>query len=687
MKKKSQHKIIFWAIATIILGLFFAKIIQNDWFLSLHLKSSNFLYHQSENQALDDIVIVAIDDKSLLQRNASELGILQFNKSDYAQVLENLEEAGAKAIGIDIIFTEKGDAWDHATLVKTLTQYDDIILATVPKTQLAEALKPREEFIEPHPENLGAILFSPDRDNTIRRQKLFFEDEELLTSFSIQIVKKYLGLLPEDSRNVEGGYELMPFSIRANNKKYPPITIPLNTEETFMVNFFGEPYSFQTISFSDAHQGNFIERKTNEELDLNGKIILIGEMGTGLHDEQYVPTSFGAAMPGVEIHANAIQTILSQNFLKEQTKQSVILMVVLMIAIGLAAFLFLNIAFSLTAFFFGIIIYMVTTWISFEYGFILNTIHPYIALFTALGTAYIYRYFTESKAVIKTERAFSHYVSDTVVKKILEDPDKLKLGGVKRELTVFFSDIADFTKISETLKPEDLVNQLNDYLDAMGETILKREGTLDKFIGDAIVAFWGAPVRQTDHAARACYAALDYQKKLENLRAIWKKNNELPFHARIGINTGEMIVGNMGSNKRFDYTVIGDNVNLGARLEGANKFYGTEILISDSTYKEVKEKFVAREIDIIKVRGKTKVVRIYELMAKKGEMTDEQKSIFKTFHTGLIAYRQQDWNKAIEHFELSPDDGPSKVFIERCKGLRHKHLPKDWDGVFELTSK
>lgn len=700
MKRKNLNKIIFWIVGTLVLSLALSGAIQKNWFQLWHFKSSNFFFFQSTNETLNDIVIVAIDNKAFEMKNASELGTLKFNKADYARVIENLEAAGAKAIGVDIIFSEISDEADRKTLSETLKKYNNIILAAEPKIEQTFGLKPLEEFIAPHPENLGAILFSPDRDNTVRRQTLFFEDPKSPEAFSLKIVKTYLGLIPEDSQKTDTTYRLMDFPVRIGAKKFDPIEIPLSgtsgktqnkTTDELIINFFGRPYSYPSISFADLYENRFTGRQTQQPIELTDKIVLIGEMGTGIHDEQYVPASFGQAMPGVEIHANAIQTILTQRFLTEQSARNLTATVTVITAVALAAFLTLGITFSLILFFTGLIVYMVTTWVVFEYGLILNTIYPYLAMLAALVTAYIYRYFTEAKLTHEIENAFSHYVSDIVVKKILEDPESLALGGVKKEMTVLFSDIADFTKITEATKAEKLVNQLNDYLDAMGEVILKREGTLDKFIGDAIVAFWSAPITQIDHAVRACLSALEYQAKLKTLRTIWEKEGLLPFTARIGINTGEMIVGNMGSNRRFDYTVIGDAVNLGARLEGANKFYGTDILISESTYLAAKHAIEAREIDIIKVKGKTKVVRIYELMGKTDELTHDQRQLIEHFAEGLAEYRKQRWGEAIRLFsevlKIDPKDGPSSVFIERCKNLIHKNLPTNWDGVFELTGK
>jgi len=691
MKRAVRKKIIFGIVAAIALGLAFSAMIQRGWLTTLHLKSSNFLYYDPENDTSKDIVIVAIDDKSFELRNASELGTLQFDKATYAKVIENLEQAGAKVIGVDVILSEISSESDRTVLVNTLKKYSNIILAAEPKTDYTTGLKPRNEFIEPHPDNLGAILFRPDQDNTVRRQHLIFEDEQITYSFALQLAKKYLDLKDDDSKFTEDGFELMPFSVRVGSKKYSPITIPISGKTELLINFFGPPGSFQTISFADVHENKFTERQTGEELDLSDKIVLIGEMGTGLHDEQYVPISYGQAMAGVEIHANTIQTILSQRFLLEQTKNSLLITIGVVIILGFILFLSLSIALSVLLFFIGVVVYMVSTWIVFEYGIVLNTIYPYLAFLMTLIVAYIYRYFTEARALLKTEHAFSRYVSHDVVKQIMENPDQLKLGGDEKVLTVLFSDIAGFTSIAEKLRPEKLVKQLNEYLDKMSEVILEQHGTIDKFVGDAIIAFWGAPIPHRDHAVRACLTALEYQSALEKLRSEWKKKKKKLFYARIGIHTGKMVVGNVGSQRRFDYTVIGDSVNLGARLEGVNKVFGTEILISDDTYKAAKHKIEAREIDLITVKGKTRPVRAYELLSLKGKLPKAKKDLIGEFDKGLRAYRNQDWSEAIECFnsalKIEPKDGPSKTYLDRCKKLRTEKLPKDWDGVFVLTTK
>jgi len=286
---------------------------------------------------------------------------------------------------------------------------------------------------------------------------------------------------------------------------------------------------------------------------------------------------------------------------------------------------------------------------------------------------------------------FSHYMSDLLIQDLLRNPAKLRLGGEKRVLTVFFSDLAGFTSLSEKLNPEQVVFLLNRYLTAMTDIILASGGLIDKYEGDAIMAFWGAPLPQEDHALRACLAALENQSRLVQLRQEFEQMGLPPIHARIGLNTGEMIIGNMGSNQRFDFTVIGDSVNLASRLEGAGKEYGTFITLSEETYRQAGGQIEVREIDLLTVKGKDRPVRIYELLAAKGQLDDQGRKIQQLFAAGLEQYRHREWSQAISFFQeilaLDPNDGPARTFLGRCEYFRHDPPASDWDGVYRLTSK
>jgi adenylate cyclase len=304
----------------------------------------------------------------------------------------------------------------------------------------------------------------------------------------------------------------------------------------------------------------------------------------------------------------------------------------------------------------------------------------------------LYHYILTQHERRMIQGAFSHYVPAKVVSEILENPDKLQLGGEERVVSVMFSDVAGFTSISERLTPAELVNLLNEYLTEMTEIVLAHDGIIDKYEGDAIMAEFGVPVHFDNHAFMACSAALQMQKKLAYLRQKWQKEGKPLLKARIGINTGEVIVGNMGSKNVFDYTVMGDHVNLGSRLEGANKFYGTYIMISEFTYDEIKDDFYTRELDLIRVKGKEQPIKVFELIASKRERINEKfLEMLNLYAQGLEYYKSQQWDDAINCFEsclkLVPEDTPSTEYRSRCIEYKFNSPGPDWDGVTVMTEK
>ncbi|MFH1912175.1 MAG: adenylate/guanylate cyclase domain-containing protein, partial [Pseudomonadota bacterium] len=290
----------------------------------------------------------------------------------------------------------------------------------------------------------------------------------------------------------------------------------------------------------------------------------------------------------------------------------------------------------------------------------------------------------------KIRGAFQYYLTASVINEILKDPSKLKLGGDKKPLSVLFSDIKGFTSISEALSPEELVHLLNEYLTAMTNIVFKYDGLLDKYIGDAIMAVFGAPLDQPDHALRACRTGIEMMSELRRLREKWAAEGRPDVNIRVGINSGEMVVGNMGSEMRFDYTVMGDSVNLASRLEGTNKEYGTSVMISEFTYELVKDELFCRELDAVRVVGKKLPVRIYELLGEKREGAQWQEFVGR-FETGLAKYREGLWEEAISAFrsvlEVRPEDYPARLYIERCEALKKNPPEGAWDGVFTMMKK
>jgi adenylate cyclase len=292
-------------------------------------------------------------------------------------------------------------------------------------------------------------------------------------------------------------------------------------------------------------------------------------------------------------------------------------------------------------------------------------------------------------------RSFSYYVPRDLVRAMLESGQEATLQGQTREMTVYFSDIAGMTSIAENMAPDHLVQLLSRYFDEMTQVVEAQGGTVDKFIGDAIMAFWGAPAPTADHAARACETALRSQRRLVELRAELRAASDTPalanIRARIGIATGDVLVGNVGSHDRFNYTVMGDTVNVASRLESLNKLYGTRILISDATYQAARESIIARPVGVVQVKGKSQCVEVWEPLCLASEKNDAARELARLFVEGLAAYIARDFRGAIERYKaalrLLPEDQPAAVLLERCREFLSAAPPADWTGVYVATEK
>jgi adenylate cyclase len=335
---------------------------------------------------------------------------------------------------------------------------------------------------------------------------------------------------------------------------------------------------------------------------------------------------------------------------------------------------------------------LVARWLFIYYRAWLNMVFPLLVLSLNYTALTAYYYVTEERERKRIKGTFRQYVAPLVIDELLKAPDRLKLGGEEKVLTVLFSDIAGFTTYAEHYTPSEMIEILSDYYGIMTEQIFICEGTLKEYVGDEIMAFFGAPLEQADHAQRACKAAIAMREQRHALRTEWAKIGRPLLMARTGINSGPMLVGNLGSRYRFAYGVLGDQVNLGSRLEGLNKIYGTEILIGENTANLVKDDFLLREVDTVRVVGRKQCVRIYELVARSSAaLPKEQEQAFKDYADGYAAYCDQRWDDARGLFERSleewPDDGPSKTMAERCRFYRESPPPQGWDCVYEPGTK
>jgi adenylate cyclase len=327
---------------------------------------------------------------------------------------------------------------------------------------------------------------------------------------------------------------------------------------------------------------------------------------------------------------------------------------------------------------------------AFLHGSWLNFIVP--ALFTLVpnvSLVALYRVLIEEQEKRKVRGAFQQYVSPEVIRRLLADPERVKPR--KSEITILFSDVRGFTSISESLDAQELADLLNGYLTEMTRIIFRNQGTLDKYIGDAVMALWGAPFDEPDHATRACEAALSMLARLAELQKEWRAQGRPVMDIGVGINTGVASVGNMGSSLRYGYTAMGDSVNLASRLEGLNKEYGTRIIISESTYKVLRsDRVLVRELDMIRVKGKLLPVAIYEVLDAEA-LGAEGKELVELFACGQKAYKQRDWRAAGQAFEQIldrwPDDGPARIFLRRCEEYLAEGPEADWDGVYVMKHK
>ena len=649
-------------------------------FLGLQKSLQNNFYDFAS--ASTEIVVVAIDEKSLLPE---ELGPLQqWPRTHYAKAVELLNRERAAVVGIDMTFPDKKEG--DEMLRDTLKKHQNVVLAARYYFQNGNRLAewPNPILLEAK-SKIGWINVTLDEDGFIRKIPLFtaFEDKTW-EAFSLQLAREYLRADPVDHKIHNNQFQ---FSQKIN---IPVITYedPRNHQKHhFMyINYFAEPGSYTQISMTDLLKENFVDQNGNQ-INFLDKIVLIGPTAMDLQDYYLSPVSEGVQMPGVEIHANNVQTLITEKFLRDQSRLSIWLTLLGLLVINLFLFSKLRVRFAIPIFIIELFGILLAGIIAYEFRLFLNVIYPIlIVLLTFIGT-FLLRFILEQSERKFIEGAFGHYVNKEVVEQILKDPKMMELGGAKREVTAFFSDIAGFTTISEKMKPSELVQFLNGYLNEMTNLILEHHGTLDKYEGDAIMAFWGAPLPLKEHAKNACLAALQNQKKLKELRKEWEKQGLPPIHVRIGINSGEVIAGNMGSENRFDYTIMGDNVNLASRLEGINKQYGTETIISEFTYEQIKDDFVCRELDQIRVKGKEEPVRIYELICKKDEVkTDVQKTI-KEFEEALKLYREKNFTEAQKKFKAIKNDPPSEVFAERCEEFIKNPPTEEWDGVYTFTTK
>lgn len=636
-------------IITLLIGAISAGF--GSAFQNWHLRLADTLYTY-ENPS-DDIVIIAIDDKST---EAIPLGLgrfTQWERDNYANLLTALENDKPAVVAFDLLFNNPGLRNEpDDQFAAAIEQAGNVVLEFAADEQ--SAIFPQEKFAENA--TLGLVWGSPDVDGVYRDIPIHYEKYDSLSLAAVKAFKDKEADLP-------------------------------TTDEKLKINYFANPFGYQMVSFIDVIDGNVPPGTFKDKLVFVGLVSF-----KEIQDTALTPRSNEIPMPGVEIHANVAQTILDGKFLSQQGRISELIMIALISIALTIAFNYLGIIFSVLLALAAVFGYIFAAQFAFRRGLILNMLTPFAAILFSYLFAWVYRYFVADKNKREMKSAFGHYVSDQLVEEISKNPEMVKLGGEKKIVTVFFTDIKDSTKISEQRDIESWVAQLNEYFTVMENVVKQLGGTLDKYEGDAIMGFWNAPVSQKDHMLLAYSAAMEMKKALKFLHQKWEKQGKPLLEFRMGINTGEAIVGNFGSESRFDYTVMGDVVNTASRLESsANKAYGTSIMIDGVKYADIEKlsTIVARKIDTVLLPGKNEPVGIFELICLRKDVTPEINETVKTYATGLAAYNRKEWGIAIEAFKSLKNDPPSQVMLERCEKLQKGEQVSGLDEkmIFRIANK
>ena len=635
------------------------------------------------------VTIAAIDEQSL-----AKLGRWPWSRTTFTALAERLDQLGARVIAFDLFFPERESARVDAQFARAISSTKKVVLGTVFIDRQAEmrhlgpaglaaarlAIAPQaiaevqaETFRMDEPYGVlvnivelqgaatyvGHIDVPPDADGVVRRAPLIRRfDRRYFPAFDVQVARAFL-------QKEVPTLDIAAYGIAGIRlgERY----IPLDEEGRLLVRH-RKPGSFAKVSIADI-----LEQRADPAL-VRGRVVLVGNTAVGIGDARVTP--YGATLPGVEIRASIIESLLQGDAL-QRPEWMMVLDIAFMAAAALLLIILLPrlgvtgggvLAAGVLAGYVALALYLFRS-----EGLWLNLVYPTLLIALLFATETLVEYFFTFSEKRYLKRAFAHYVPPTVVDDLVADTDKLRLGGEKRELTVLFSDIRGFTTLSEAMAPEDLVKLMNEYFTVMTEKVFQQRGSLDKYIGDAIMAMFGAPVAEPRHAACACRAAIEMVRALQPLRESWRARGIPSIDIGVGINTGPMVVGNMGSASRFNYTVVGDAVNLASRIEHLNKEYGTSILLSEYTYEPVKDEFrAAREVDMVRVRGRAQPVRLYELFAD-----DHAFAWLDDYRAAYAVMREGDMLRAAGLFSAlhaRTGDGVSAFHALNCTTPRRRRV-------------
>ena len=695
------------------------NVFGSNFFPALERKSYDALIRaRGERPHTSNVVIVKIDENTLKELD------YPVPRDKFGSLLYIISASGAKAIGVDYFFpTVKQDSasqFQNSLFLRFAGLSNNVFHALgpfVPGEDIGELEAKdidKESYAALHPFSIAETGGRLDFPRATYIDERPFDSLAALASGVGQV-----NLYPD---SVDGIIRRMPFFVDYAGDYYPAfgaalafhalnidlktitvtqaddgmivhagqLEIPVTRHGEIQIDYAGKNNVYKEISFYDVLDA-FTRGDTKILSMFKDAVVIIGPTARSIADIGATPVS--EKSPNCYVHANVYDQIVTGHYINRASSGSQFaLLVILALAVTMAS-LMLRLRWSFPI---GLLLLGGYLWFTYSVfantGTMYNLTEPLFAIFFSYAAAMSYISVTEGKQKAVIKGMFQRYVDASVVEHLIDNPSLLKLGGEEREITTLFADIEGFTRMAEKLGPQNTVGLLNTYLTEMTNIIIEEGGTLDKYIGDAIMAFWGAPLDDPNHSVHACAAALRMQKRLEGLHSKWIHFGRPVVNQRIGLNSGKAVVGNMGAEAKFNYTAVGDSVNLASRLEGVNKEYGTRLLMSEFTFRRASKEVLAREMDVVVVVGKTEPVRIYELIAMADEVqNDATKRFLDFYHAGLEAYKKRAWKSAIEQFQqglqIRRDDIVSNIYIQRSTMFLDSPPPDDWNGVFVMTKK
>ncbi len=658
----------------------------------------------------DNIIIVQIDQRSV--DALSREGITwPWPRQIYAPIVEYMSQADV--VFMDVLFSEPSSYGqeDDAIFAEAARKVSNVYLPTFLTRQEKNMTPNDEEFIKHiaiSDQKLSSVLpfksavtpidilknsikgsgnvtISPDEDGVYRKVPLSFKVKEYTIPHFIlgYLIEKGIVKIMQDRIYVVGVQNFKPLLSK----------IAL-MDGRLLLRYYRERNAFKVFSAVDilsSYRDISASKSPTIQKDFfKGKVVFLGLTAAGLYDLK--PTSISSISTGSLINATTFDNIVNRNFIRPVNRIFVIvLMLLICLLVSYSVLRTYSLLINLSVFSISLVIILAMLAALFKEAVYMNIIPPVTSLVMSFIISVSYSYAVEGKERLFLSRTFSQYMDTKVADFLLRNPALIKPGGLERRVTVFFADIAGFTSISEKSSPDKIAAILHRVLNSLTEVIIGHNGVIDKYIGDCVMAFWGAPL-DTDRAEiNACHSAIKCMKALDEINKGFRAEDLSEIAIRIGIHSGNAIAGNLGSNRLFHYTVIGDTVNLASRLESVNKFFRTGIIISEDTYQKTDSLFFTRELGSIEVKGKSVPIKIFELIGEKEEIQTDKQRMVMLFEQGMAYYREKRWCEAIEIFskilEDYPQDEPSVLYKRLCEGLMSSsHLTEDWN-VIKMTEK